>query len=66
MGANRKNVIRNQELSMIKFVSYATPIILLASSLKSLLYPGTPHWILLAFVLASPLFIIWLAVYERT
>lgn len=51
---------------MIKIVSYATPLVFLTSGATSLAFPDSPNWIMLAYVLASPLFLIWLAVYERT
>lgn len=51
---------------MSQIVSYSLPIIFILTGLQSLLYPDKPLWLLLAFVLASPILIAWIAYETRS
>lgn len=48
---------------MTQIVSYLTPLIFLFSGARSILYPESEKWVLLVFVLLSPV-IIGLFAYE--
>jgi hypothetical protein len=51
---------------MIRIVSYLVPLVFLASAVRSLFLPDSAHWLMLAFVLASPVLMAWIAYHART